>query len=62
MSKAPTKSRTIYTSLYGSSDYVLCISNMKLSPIFDDRAEIPPGEIVFRTMNGKEVRYIREEQ
>ena len=56
-----TKSRTIYTSLYGSSDYVLCISNMKLSPILDDRMEIPPEEIIFRTTNGKEVRYIREE-
>ena len=61
MSKAPMRSRTIYTSLYCNSDYVLCISNMKLSPILDDRMEIPPGEIVFRTTNGKEVRYIREE-
>lgn len=62
MSRIPTKSSTIYTSLYSSSDYVLCISNMKISPILDDRAEIPPREIVFRTMNGKEVRYLREEQ
>lgn len=61
MSRIPTKSSTIYTSLYSSSDYVLCISNMKISPILDDRAEIPPREIVFRTMNGKEVRYLREE-
>ena len=61
MSRIPTKSRTIYTSLYGSSDYVLCISNMKLSPILDDRTEMPPGEIVFRTTNGEEVRYLREE-
>ena len=59
--RIPTKSSTIYTSLYSSSDYVLCISNMKISPILDDRAEIPPREIVFRTMNGKEVRYLREE-
>nr|DAG02251.1 MAG TPA: hypothetical protein [Siphoviridae sp. ctmqu18] len=58
----PTKSRTIYTSLYSSSDYVLCISNMKISPIHDNMTEIPPGEIVFRTTNGEEVRYIREEQ
>lgn len=62
MSRIPTKSSTIYTSLYCNSDYVLCISNMKISPILDDRAEIPPREIVFRTMNGKEVRYLREEQ
>lgn len=61
MSKAPTKSRTIYTSLYGSSDYVLCIANMKLSPIHDDMTEMPPEEIVFRTTNGEEVRYLREE-
>ncbi len=61
MLKLPIKSRTIYTSLYGDSDYVLYIVNMKLSPILDDRAEIPPGEIVFRTTNGKEVRYLREE-
>lgn len=56
------KNRTIYTSLYSSSDYVLYIANIKTSPILDDRAEIPPGEIVFRTTNGEEVRYIREEQ
>ena len=61
MLKLPIKSRTIYTSLYGSSDYILCISNMKLSPILDDRMEMPPGEIVFRTTNGKEIRYLREE-
>lgn len=51
----------MYTSMYGSSEYVLCISNMKLSPILDDRMEMPPGEIVFRTTNGEEVRYLREE-
>ena len=62
MLKLPIKNRTVYTSLYGNSDYVLYIENMKLSPIFDDREEIPPGEIVFRTTNGEEVRYIREEQ
>lgn len=62
MSEISMKSRTIYTSLYSSSDYVLCIANIKISPILDDRAEIPPGEIVFRTTNGEEVRYIREEQ
>lgn len=62
MSRIPTKSSTIYTSLYSSSDYVLCISNMKISPIHDNMTEIPPGEIVFRTTNGEEVRYIREEQ
>lgn len=62
MLKLPIKNKTIYTSLYSSSDYVLCIKNMKLSPILDDRTEIPPGEIIFRTMNGKEVRYLREEQ
>lgn len=62
MPKAPMKSSTIYTSLYSSSDYVLCISNMKISPIHDNMTEIPPGEIVFRTTNGEEVRYIREEQ
>ena len=61
MSRIPTKSRTIYTSLYGSSDYILRIENMKLSPILDDRMEIPPGEIIFRPTNGKEVRYLREE-
>ena len=61
MLKLPIKSSTIYTSLYCNSDYVLCIANMKISPILDDRAEIPPREIVFRTMNGKEVRYLREE-
>ena len=61
MLKLPIKNKTIYTSLYSSSDYVLCIKNMKLSPILDDRMEIPPGEIVFRTTNGKEVRYLREE-
>lgn len=61
MSRIPTKSSTIYTSLYSSSDYVLHIANMKLSPIHDDMTEMPPGEIVFRTTNGKEVRYIREE-
>ena len=61
MPKAPIKSRTIYTSLYGSSDYILRIENMKLSPIFDDKTEIPPEMIIFRTTNGKEVRYIREE-
>lgn len=55
------KNRTIYTSLYSSSDYVLCIANIKISPILDDRAEIPPGKIVFRKTNGEEVRYIREE-
>ena len=62
MPKAPMKSGTIYTSLYSSSDYVLCIANMKLSPIHDDMTEMPPGEIVFRTTNGEEVRYLREEQ
>ena len=62
MPKAPMKSNTIYTSLYSSSDYVLCIANMKLSPIHDDMTEMPPGEIVFRTTNGEEVRYLREEQ
>jgi len=61
MLKLPIKNKTIYTSLYSSSDYVLCIKNMKLSPILDDRTEIPPREIVFRTMNGKEIRYLREE-
>lgn len=61
MLKLPIKSRTIYTSLYSNSDYILRIANMKLSPILDDRAEIPPGEIVFRTTNGEEVRYLREE-
>lgn len=61
MLKLPIKSRTIYTSLYGSSDYILRIVNMKLSPILDDRMEMPPGEIVFRTTNGEEVRYLREE-
>ena len=62
MLKLPLESRTIYTSLYSSSDYVLYIANIKISPILDDRAEILPGEIVFRTTNGKEVRYLREEQ
>lgn len=62
MSRMPTKSRTIYTSLYGNSDYILCIANMKLSPIHNDMTEMPPGEIVFRTTNGEEVRYLREEQ
>lgn len=62
MSKLPIKNRTIYTSLYSSSYYVLCIANIKISPVLDDRTEIPPGEIVFRTTNGKEVRYLREEQ
>ena len=61
MLKLPIKNRTIYTSLYSSSDYVLCIANIKISPILDDRTEIPPEEIVFRAMNGKEVRYLREE-
>lgn len=61
MSKLPIKNRTIYTSLYSSSDYVLCIANIKISPVLDDRMEIPPREIVFRTMNGKEIRYLREE-
>lgn len=61
MLKLPIKSRTIYTSLYGSSDYILRIVNMKLSPILDDRMEMPPGEIVFRTTKGKEIRYLREE-
>ena len=62
MLKLPLESRTIYTSLYSSSDYVLCIANIKISPVLDDRTEIPPSEIVFRTMNGKEIRYLREEQ
>ena len=61
MLKLPIKNRTIYTSLYSSSDYVLCIANMKLSPIHDDMTEMPPEEIVFRTTNGEEVRYLREE-
>ena len=61
MSKISMKSRTIYTSLYGDSDYVLCIKNMKLSPIFNDKTEIPPEMIIFRTTNGKEVRYLKEE-
>lgn len=60
MSEISMKSRTIYTSLYSDSDYVLHIANIKLSPILDDKSEIPPGEIVFRTMNGKEVRYQME--
>ena len=61
MLKLPIKNKTIYTSLYSSSDYVLCIANIKISPVLDDRMEIPPREIVFRTMNGKEIRYLREE-
>nr|DAM62642.1 MAG TPA: hypothetical protein [Herelleviridae sp.] len=61
MSKLPIKNRTIYTSLYSSSYYVLCIANIKISPVLDDRTEIPPSEIVFRTTNGEEVRYLREE-
>lgn len=61
MSRIPIKSRTIYTSLYSSSDYVLCIENMKLSPVHDAMTEMPPGEIVFRTTNGEEIRYLREE-
>ena len=62
MLKLPMKNRTIYTSLYSSTDYVLCIANIKISPVLDDRTEIPPGKIVFRKTNGEEVRYIREEQ
>ena len=61
MLKLPIKSRTIYISLYGNSDYILHIENIKISPIHDDMTEMPPGEIVFRTTNGEEVRYIREE-
>lgn len=61
MSEISMKSRTIYTSLYDDSDYVLHIINLKLSPIFNDKTEIPPNTIIFKTTNGKEVKYHMEE-
>ena len=49
--------QTIFTAIYGDRDYILHIVNVRLSPIFIGMTELPPGAIIFRTTNGKEVRY-----
>nr|DAN24942.1 MAG TPA: hypothetical protein [Caudoviricetes sp.] len=53
--------KTIFTAIYGDCDYILNIVNLKLSPIFNDKTEIPPDTIIFKTTDGKEVRYQKEE-
>lgn len=53
--------RMIYTAIYNDCDYILHIVNLKLSPIFDNKTEIPPDTIIFKTANGKETRYRMEE-
>lgn len=53
--------KTIFTAIYGDCDYILNIVNLKLSPIFNDMTEIPPDTIIFKTTNGKEVRYKMED-
>nr|DAS09954.1 MAG TPA: hypothetical protein [Caudoviricetes sp.] len=54
--------KTIFTAIYGDCDYILHIVNLKLSPIFNDMTEIPPNTIIFKTTNGKEIRYLMEEK
>lgn len=49
--------RMIFTMIYSNCDYVLHIVNLKLSPIFNDKTDIPPDTIIFKTTNGKEIRY-----
>lgn len=53
--------RMIFTTIYSDCDYILHIVNLKLSPIFDNKTEIPPDTIIFKTANGKETRYRMEE-
>lgn len=53
--------RMIFTAIYSNCDYVLHIVNLKLSPIFNDKTDIPPNTIIFKTTNGKETRYRMEE-
>lgn len=53
--------RMIFTTIYSDYDYILHIVNLKLSPIFNDKTEIPPDTIIFKTANGKETRYRMEE-
>ena len=53
--------RMIFTTIYSDCDYILHIVNLKLSPIFNDKTEIPPNTIIFKTTNGKEVKYHMEE-
>lgn len=52
--------KTIFTAIYGDHDYILFIYNVRLSPIFIGKAELPPEAIIFRTTNGEEVRYLKE--
>lgn len=52
--------RMIFTTIYSNCDYVLHIVNLKLSPIFIGKTELPPEAIIFRTTNGEEVRYLKE--
>lgn len=53
--------RMIFTTIYSDCDYILHIVNLKLSPIFNDENDIPPNTIIFKTTNGKEIRYLMEE-
>lgn len=53
--------RMIFTTIYSDHDYILYIVNLKSSPIFNDKTDIPPDTIVFKTTNGKETRYRMEE-
>ena len=53
--------KTIFTAIYGDYDYILHIVNLKLSPIFNNKTETPPNTIIFKTTNGKEIRYLMEE-
>ena len=57
----PLDNRMIFTTIYSNCDYVLHIVNLKLSPIFNDKTETPPKHIIFKTTNGKEIRYLMEE-
>nr|DAS23337.1 MAG TPA: hypothetical protein [Herelleviridae sp.] len=52
--------KTILTAIYGDRDYILFIYNVRLSPIFIGKTELPPRAIIFRTTNGEEVRYLKE--
>lgn len=49
--------RMIFTAIYGDRDYILHIVNVRLSPIFIGKTELPPEAIIFRTTNGNQVRY-----
>lgn len=52
--------RMILTTIYRDCDYILHIVNVRLSPIFIGKTELPPEAIIFRTTNGEEVIYLKE--